>query len=115
MNSGKRPLSILIVACAYLAVGSIGFVFHLPELLVLQRDSAWVELVELLAIFCGAFMLSGRNWARWLALAWMAFHVVISFHEPPQLAIHCLFFAVIAWFLFRSDADRYFRGMGALM
>lgn len=114
MNSNKRPVSILILACVYLAVGTIGFVFHFPELLALSPDAVWVELVELLAVFSGAFMLLGRNWARWLALAWMGFHVVISFHVPRQLAVHSLLFAMIAWLLFRSDAVRYFRGLGTL-
>ena len=37
-----------------------------------------------LAIVCGVFLLRGHNWARWLALAWIAFHVVLSaFHAIP--------------------------------
>ena len=112
MNSRKRPVSVLIVACAYLAVGSIGFVAHFPELLRSPQDSVLVELVELLGVFAGAFILRRRNWARWLALAWMAFHVVISFPAVRQVVIHSLLFGVIAWFLFRPDAARYFRGMG---
>jgi hypothetical protein len=55
-------------------------------------------------------MLRGRNWARWGALAWMAFHVVLSaFHSLVQLAMHSVFFAVIAYFLFRPAAKEYFR------
>jgi hypothetical protein len=115
MNANKCPISIWIIACAYLAVGSIGFVyhFHLRELLALQRDSFLIELTELLAIVSGAFLLRGQNWARWLALAWMGFHVAISFPVLRQLIIHSLLFAVIAWFLFRPEAARYFHGTGA--
>jgi hypothetical protein len=43
-----------------------------------QYDLVWILIVELAAIVCGAFMLRGANWARWLALAWMGFHVVLS-------------------------------------
>jgi hypothetical protein len=113
MNWNKRPLAVTILACVYIAVGTIGFVYHFTEFRArdaFQYDAVWVELVRLLAIIAGAFMLRGHNWARWHALAWIAFHVVLSafgaFHE---FAIHCLFCAVIAFFLFRPDAARYFR------
>jgi hypothetical protein len=56
-------------------------------------------------------MMRGQNWARWLAVAWMAFHVILSaFHAVRELAIHSLFLAVIAWILFRPEGARYFRG-----
>lgn len=114
MNLNQRPLSVTILACIYIAVGTVGFVYHLTEFQVghaFQYDGVWIELTEFLAVLCGGFMLRGRNWARWLALAWMAFHVVLSFfHAFQEFAIHCLFFAAIAWFLFRAEAARYFRG-----
>lgn len=68
----------------------------------------WIELTELLAILAGAFMLLDHNWARWLALAWMAFHVAISFPVLRQMAVHSIIFGVIAWLLFRPDVGRYF-------
>ncbi len=117
MNSNKRPLSVTILACVYIAVGSVGFVAHFHTFQArdaFQYDAIWIELVEVLAILCGAFMLRGHNWARWVALAWMAFHVILSaFHAFREFAIHCLFCAVIAWFLFRPEAARYFRGARA--
>ena len=114
MSSGKRPLSVTILACVYIGVGAIGFIYHFTEFLsrsAFHYDVIEIELTELLAIVSGAFMLRGQNWARWLALAWMAFHVILSaFRALPELAIHCLFCAVIAWILFRTNAARYFRG-----
>ncbi len=113
MNSTKRPLSVTILACVYIAVGVIGFAAHFTDLVArnpFQYDAVWVELTELAGIICGTFMLRGRDWARWIALAWIAFHVVLSaFHAVPEFAIHCLFCAVIAWLLFRPEATRYFR------
>jgi xanthosine utilization system XapX-like protein len=112
MIETTRPVSILILACVYLAVGSIGFVYHFSQLR--QPEGVWIALTELLAILCGAFMLRGQNWARWLALAWIAFHVILSaFRALPELAMHTLLFAVIAWFLFRPEARRYFRSAKA--
>jgi hypothetical protein len=114
MNAIKRPISVTIVACVYLAVGTLALVYHFRQLLTLQRDSVWVELTEFLAIVCGAFMLRGHNWARWLALAWIAFHVILSiFDSGHGLVVHGLLCAVIAWILFRPEASRYFRSQAA--
>jgi len=112
MSNNKRPLSVTILACVYIAVGTIGFAYHFSELGAVraaQYDSVLVELVEIVAIVCGAFMLRGRNWARWLALAWIVFHVILSaFRNLREFGIHCLFCALIAWILFQSAARRYF-------
>jgi hypothetical protein len=108
MNSAKRPIAVLFLSCLYIAVGTIGFVVNFPKLIALQRESIWIELTELLALIAGAFMFRGRNWARWLALVWMAFHVAISFPVVRQVVTHSIIFALIAWVLFRLDARRYF-------
>jgi hypothetical protein len=114
MNFSKRPLSVTILGWLYIAVGTIGFAYHFTGIQArhaFQYDDVWVELVECVAIIAGAFMLRGQNWARWLALAWIASHVILSaFHAFREFAIHCLFCAAIAWFLFRPPAARYFRG-----
>lgn len=110
MNSNKRPISVTILACVYLAVGVGGFAVHFRELLARHTDAVGIELTELTAIVCGVFLLRGQNWARWLALAWIAFHVILSaFHAIPELVIHAVFCAVFAWVLFRPEAAGYFR------
>ncbi len=110
---GKRPLSVTIIACVYLAAGAVGFAYHLTDWKGQQPfpwDFVWIELVRLAAVVCGVYLLKGQNWARWLALAWIGSHVVLSaFHTLPELAIHTLFCAIIAYFLFRPTAARYFR------
>ena len=108
MNATKRPLAVLFLSWLYIAVGTIGFVFNFPKLIAPQQESIWIELTELLALIAGAFMFRGRNWARWLALVWMAFHVAISFPVVRQVVTHSIIFALIAWVLFRPDARRYF-------
>jgi hypothetical protein len=56
-------------------------------------------------------MLRRQNWARWLALAWMAFHVVVGALNSLQGAlIHAVLLALIAGCLFNPEANRYFRG-----
>lgn len=114
MTSAKRPLSVTILCCLYILVGAAGFAAHFRELLHHQRDALLVECVELVAIISGAFMLRGQNWARWIALAWIAFHVALSaFHPWTELAAHSAFCAIIAWILFRAEGSRYFRGTGS--
>jgi hypothetical protein len=110
MRSGKRPISVTILACLYLAIGAGGFVVHFRELLAHHPDAVGIEVTELVAILCGVFLLLGHDWARWLAVAWIAFHVALSaFHSLAEFAIHAVFCALIAWILFRPEATRYFR------
>jgi len=109
----RRPLSVTIIGYVYIVIGAVGFAYHFTEFKApFQYDFVWVELVRLIAIVCGVYMLRGHNWARWLALVWIAFHVVLSaFHTLPELAIHSLFCATLAYFLFRPTATSYFRAV----
>jgi glucose uptake protein GlcU len=112
-SMNKRPLSVTMIGYLYIAMGAIGFVYHSSEFRAgeaFRYDMLGIELIRLVAVVCGIFMLREHNWARWLALAWIGFHAILSaFHTLPELAIHCLFFAVIAWCLVRPDATRCFR------
>ena len=109
MSWKKPPLPVILIALLYLAVGVAGFVYHFRSLLEWQQDSIWVETTELLAAVIGVFLLRGHNWARWLALAWMAFHVVLSaFDSYAQAGVHLAFLALIAWALFAPARGRYF-------
>ncbi len=103
----KIPVPIILIACLYLLVGIGGSIVHFSDRGM--PDWIWIEITEFLAIVCGVFLLRAHNWARWLASAWMAFHVVLSFGELPQFAIHSLFLVVIVWCLFRADARRFFQ------
>ena len=108
----KRPVSVTILASLLLLVGTAGFIGHLSPILkshAVHYDDALVEFTELIAIVCGVFLLRRHNWARWLAVAWMAFHVALSFDSLQKLIIHCLFLALIAYFLFRPNARIYFQ------
>ena len=108
-----RPLSVTLIGCVYILTGAIGFAYHFTEFkaqLPLQYDVVWVELLRLTAVVCGVYMLRGRNWARWLALAWIAYHVILSaFHTLFELAFHGLLCAIMAYCLLRAPATRYFR------
>jgi hypothetical protein len=90
----------------------MGLAYHFPRPLAVHYEDVWIEGTELLAFVAGVFMLRGHNWARWLAAAWMAFHVAISFPVLRQIAVHSLFLAVIVWLLFQSRAALYFASKG---
>ncbi len=109
MSPVRRPMAVLLVSCLYMAVGIIGFVVNFPKLMALQPESPWIELTELLALSAGVFMFRGRNWARWLALVWMAVHVAISFPVVREVMTHSIIFGLIAWVLFRQDTLRFFK------
>jgi hypothetical protein len=111
----KRPLSITIVGILAIAIGAMGVAYHASEF-DMRRPFETIGLcfVRLLAVLAGAYMLRGRNWARWLWLAWMAFHVAVSFlHSVSEVLMHALFLAVFAYLLFRPPASAYFRAAGA--
>lgn len=109
----RRPLSVTIIAYIYIAAGVIGIVYHLREFRTLHpfpSDSLLVLLIRLVAIVSGVYMLCGLNWARWLALIWIGFHVVLSaFHPMGELVMHCLLLVVFTYFLFRPSASQYFQ------
>src|SRR4051812_27575086 len=98
----KRPLSITFFGCLFIVVGTVGLIYHLTTefkpRLPFPRDLFWISLVRILAIVGGVFLPRGHDWARWLLLAWMAFHVIISFHHPlPELIMHAVLFAILLY------------------
>jgi hypothetical protein len=103
----RIPITVIVIAALYMAVGIGGFIVHFKALHA--PDGIGIEATEFLAIVCGVFLLRAQNWARWLALAWMAFHVLISAGDLRQLAVHCVFLVFISWSLFRADANRFFQ------
>ena len=109
----RRPLSVTIIGWLFIAVGTIGIAYHSTEF---NRQAPFdfevvsALLVRGLAIVCGAFLIKGVNWARWLLIGWMALHVVLSlFHSLSEKAMHVLVLAVIGFLLFRLPAAAYFR------
>lgn len=109
----KRPPSVTAVAWLFITAGIIGFVYHTTRFStrgLFDDDGAWVLFVRLLAIIGGGFMLRGADWARWLVLAWLAYHVILSvFHSRSETVVHVVLLAGIAYVLLRPEAASYFR------
>ena len=113
----ERPLSVTVIGWIFIAVGAIALVVgwvplaqRLTEFKEHPFENAPVFLARVLAVLCGVFMLCGFNWARWLLVVWIGYHVVIGLlHSPGSGLVHGLLFAVVVYFLFRPRASAYFR------
>lgn len=112
-----RPLSVTIIGWLFLIFSSVALISGLlpfagsdtAQILAEFKTHWMVHLSRLAGIISGLFILHGFNWARWLLVAWMIFHVVISaLHSWLQLVIHVLIFSVILFFLFRRRASEFF-------
>lgn len=112
-----RPLSITIIAWLFMIFGSIALLSGLlplagadTEQLVAEFKTHWmVHLSRVAQIVAGLFMLRGHNWARWLLVAWIAFHIVVgALHGWLQFLTHVVIFSVVLFFLFRRPASEYF-------
>lgn len=108
----KRPVAVTIIAWIYIVAGVVGLAYHAKEFKLahpFENDGLWICFVRLLAIVSGVFLLRGHNWARWLAVAWMAWHVYLSvFHPLSELIMHSVLLLVFTFFLFRPRASAYF-------
>ena len=102
----RPPLAVLIIGCLYILMGAVGFVYHFRDL----ATEPWIEAVRLLAIVAGVFLLRGHNWARWLTIAWMAFHVWVGWlNSWQQAAMHAVFLVVITGLLVWGPGARTFQ------
>jgi hypothetical protein len=109
----KRPLPVTILGCLFIVVGLVGFVYHFSDR-PLDRWVVLISIVRIMAVIGGVFLLMGRNWARWLLLAWLAFHVVVSaFHSLSEAMAHVVLLMVIGYVLLRPPASQYFQSASA--
>jgi hypothetical protein len=120
----KRPISITLIGWFFIALGSLVILANVAELVRIQgtedrgeidahemHDLVWVLGTQLWAIMAGVFLLRGANWARWLTVAWLAFHVFLgAHHDFHSTAVHGALLAVGVYLLFRAPANEFFRG-----
>jgi len=114
----KRPIAVTIVSVLFVIVGLGGMIRGVWTFLAgpgggitghALMDVSLVEVTSLAALVSGLFMWRRANWARWLCLAWMAFHVVISLgHDWMRLIMHVAWLVVLTVVLFWPSANVYF-------
>jgi hypothetical protein len=91
----KRPIAVTVLGCLFILVGCTGLVYHLSRR-PLEPHIVLVSLVRAAAVVGGVALLYGKNWARWLLIAWMGFHVGISaLHSWGEVLFHLAVFGVI--------------------
>jgi hypothetical protein len=117
-----RPRSITLVAWIFIAAGAAGILNDVWPLLtsgaaqqlaklkadgLLDLGAAWGT--RLLAVVGGVGLLRGHNWARWLLVAWMVFHLGISvLHSLEEILMHAAIFAPLTWLMFRRSLGPFF-------
>ena len=105
----KRPFQVTMLGWLFIAVGILSTTFHLLKS-ALDRWTVSILLVGIIAIVAGVFLLRGARWARWLLLAWLAFHVVVSALNPLSDFIpHVVLLIVVGYFLLGPPASKYFQ------
>jgi hypothetical protein len=118
----RRPLSNTNTGLVFIGMCSVGLVYHLLPLFkggageqhLPEQGLFWISSIRLAGLIGGLFLLRGSNWARWLLLAWMAFHVVVSLlHSVAEVIVHGVFLAVLLFLLFRPSASAYFKSCSA--
>ncbi|QHT67329.1 hypothetical protein GXP67_12135 [Rhodocytophaga rosea] len=107
------PIPILIVSILFILAGSIGFTYHVQEFYqpdVQVSQLLWVLFVRILAIVCGSLLLLRICWARWLAIAWLAYHVYIgALNSTSQMIAHIIFLIIVAVLLFLPVSTVFFQ------
>ena len=107
----RRSTPIIILSSLFIVAGIVGIVYHADDLKFLGKsnEAVWILVIRLLAIIGGVFALRRKNWARWLLLAWISYHVVLSFYHPlSELMMHVAFLAAVVYIYFLSKSSSYF-------
>jgi hypothetical protein len=107
------PIPILVVSILYILAGSIGFTYHVKEFYqpdVQVSQLVWVLFLRILAIVCGGLLLLKMSGARWLAIAWMAYHVYIgALNSTSQMIAHLVILVIVTVLLFLPVSTAFFQ------
>ncbi len=115
MNSRRKkpPIGVIVIAALLLLAGALGLygdAMSFTTLAASHYDILWPVGTHILALVAGVFLLLGHNWARWLAVVWMAFHVAISYPSAGKIVGHSVFLLLFLWLLFfLADSRAWFR------
>lgn len=124
----KRPLSLTIIGW-FLVVTSLFSLYSVltmgsNELAMRMLDDMGVSLRfqqamgvigTIIALVCAYGIFKGLPWSRVLYVGWGIIGLAIGFFTSPMrsvLILSLIFLAVIAYFLFRPTADRWFATKG---
>jgi len=109
----NRPLPVIIVSILFILAGCVGFVYHVREFSEPNNnlyELIWILILRILAIVCGILLLFRINWARWVTIAWLIYHIIISaFNSTSEMIAHIVFLIIVSVLLFLPVSSRYFK------
>jgi hypothetical protein len=109
MSALKRPYEATVAGWLFIIIGMLNTAYHLWK----GALDLWMVPILFLtvsAIVAGVFLLRGARWARWLALAWVAFHVGVSaFNSLSAAAPHAVLLLVVAYVLLGPPTSQYYQ------
>ena len=109
MSAVKRPYEVTVAGWLFVVIGVLNTAWHLWSG-ALDRSMIAILFLTLSAIVAGVFLLRGALWARWLALAWVAFHVVVSALNSLSAALpHAVLLLIFGYVLLGPPTSRYYR------
>ena len=105
----KRPYEVTVAGWLFIVIGILNTAWHLWKG-TLDRWMIAILFLTVSAIAAGVFLLRGARWARWLALAWIAFHVVVSALNSLWDALpHAALLLVVGYVLLGPPTAAYYR------
>jgi hypothetical protein len=109
----KPPVPVLLVAVLFIFAGIMGFAYHLKDINnppINHSESVLILAIRILALVIGILLLMRIGWSRWLAVAWLLYHVVLSaFHNTSELLVHSALLVMVSLLLFLPASNKYFR------
>jgi hypothetical protein len=108
----KRPIPVIIVSVLFILAGASGLVYHFKEIHEPNAgyETILVFVIRLLAIVCGVLIFMAVRWSRWLAVAWLLYHVVLSaFHSVSETITHIVLLIIVTVLLFIPVSNAFFK------
>jgi hypothetical protein len=109
----NRPVAVILVSLLFITTGCIGFVYHIKDFSELNAkpgELIWTLFLRMLAVVCGLLLLFRINWTRWFAIAWLAYHILISaLNSTTEMIAHIVFLIIVSILLFLPASSKYFQ------
>ena len=109
----NRPLAVILVSLLFIITGCVGFVYHVKDFSELDAKPSeliWILFLRILAVVCGLLLLFRINWARWLAIAWLAYHILISaLNSTTEMIAHIVLLIIVSVLVFLPASSKYFQ------
>ena len=109
----NRPLPVIIVSILFILAGGVGLAYHVKELVEFNNnlnETIWILFLRILAVVCGLLLLFRIKWARWLAIAWLVYHIIISaLNSISEMIAHILLLILVSVLLFLPVSSAYFQ------